>query len=204
MRSSRHCGRQDGRSRRSRRRANRAAWEESFSRCEAASPQPHDQLRGRNETIVWLEQFQSWCIPMFQRASSRPKRSGVEGSCVFRGLPTAKQPQDSSTRAPVVAKWLLVTLFVYAFRRHSLNAFKARRRSLGMTFISWGIASLELLYPRAECHDGTPLLRKFVSARLCRRPRCRAPLARWPRRARLRSHRFLSHQRRADFRHRLD
>ncbi len=80
-----------------------------------------------------LQRFQSWCIPMSQRASSRPKRSrgpqqtpllrlmgwgsGVEGSCVCRCLPTAKQPQDSSTR-------------------------DARRRSLGMTFISRDTASL--------------------------------------------------------------
>ena len=52
--------------------------------------------------------------------------------------------QDSSTRDQE-SDVLFVAQLVSAMRQHSLNALKARRRSLGMTFISRDTASLQLL-----------------------------------------------------------
>ncbi len=65
-----------------------------------------------------LEQFQMVYRDVSESViPTEVKRSG--GILVFRCLPMEKQPQDSSTR-------------------------DARRRSLGMTFVSQGVASLKL------------------------------------------------------------
>jgi hypothetical protein len=59
-------------------------------------------------------------------------------------LPAASNTKDSSTRDQE-SDVLFVAQLVSALRQHSVNALKARRRSLGMMFISWDTASLVLI-----------------------------------------------------------
>ena len=61
-------------------------------------------------------------------------------------LPPQRQQKLPSLGTPargLESDVLFVAQLVSALRQHSVNTLKARRRSLGMTFISWDTASLE-------------------------------------------------------------